>query len=70
MNSAIVPTKVLSDPMELERTLQSGLLTQTAAGNGFPFDPDTAASLAAAAAANGGIFPDAAGLYPVISRES
>jgi len=28
VNSAVVPTKVLSDPMELERTLQTGLLEQ------------------------------------------
>ena len=55
----IVPTKVLSDPMELESTLQSNLLqhqqsvaaaaavaaAQHAASNGFsPFDPATAAA--------------------------
>lgn len=51
VNSAIVPTKVLSDPMELERTLQSGLLQTAAASNGFAFDPAAAAMAAAAAAA-------------------
>ena len=52
VNSAIVPTKVLSDPMELERTLQSGLLQSAAAAtNGFAFDPAAAAMAAAAAAA-------------------
>ena len=43
MNSAIVQTKVLTDPTELERILQSGL--QAASGihsgsaNGYSFDP-------------------------------
>ena len=45
MNSAIVQTKVLTDPAELERILQSGL--QAASGmhsaqgsaNGYSFDP-------------------------------
>lgn len=56
MNSVIVPTKVLSDPLELEQTLQSGLLQQQQAAvaavaansNGFAFD--TAATAAAAIA--------------------
>ena len=45
MNSAIVPTKVLTDPTELERILQSGLQTTpgqyqgNAASNGYSFDP-------------------------------
>ena len=45
MNSAIVPTKVLTDPTELERILQSGLQTApgqyqgNAASNGYSFDP-------------------------------
>ena len=45
MNSAIVPTKVLTDPTELERILQSGLQAAAgnyqgnAAANGYPFDP-------------------------------
>ncbi len=52
MNSAIVPTKVLSDPMELERTLQSGLL-QSAAAAQAAAAAQVAAVQAAAAAANG-----------------
>ncbi len=41
---------MVSDPLELERTLQSGLLH---AGNGFAFDAAAlAAATAAAAAAN------------------
>ena len=55
INSAIVPTKVLSDPMELERTLQSGLLQSAAAaaavGNGFDFNQQAAIAAVAAAAA-------------------
>ena len=62
MNSAVVPTKVLSDPMELERTLQSGLMQSAAAANatngGYPFDSVSMA--AAAAAANGGLVPTTA----------
>ena len=57
VNSAVVPTKVLSDPMELERTLQSGLMQSAAAAatNGrFPFDPVSMAAAATAAATNGG----------------
>ena len=44
MNSAIVPTKVLSDPTELERILQSGLHAQVGNqathgdANGYSFD--------------------------------
>ena len=64
MNSAVVPTKVLSDPMELERTLQSmssGLMQSAAtavaanatSSGGYPFDTVSMAA-AAAAAANGG----------------
>ena len=47
MNSAIVPTKVLTDPTELERILQSGLQASigqyqgNAASNGYSFDPST-----------------------------
>ena len=47
MNSAIVPTKVLTDPTELERILQSGLQSAAghyqgnAASNGYQFDPAT-----------------------------
>ena len=64
MNSAVVPTKVLSDPMELERTLQSGLMQSAAAANatngGYPFDSVSMAAAAAAAAANGGLVPTTA----------
>ena len=43
MNSAIVPTKVLTDPAELERILQSGLqATAHAAANGYSFDAPAA----------------------------
>lgn len=47
VNSVIVPTKVLSDPTELETTLQSTLLQQAAvavaaASNGFHFAPNGA----------------------------
>ena len=47
MNSAIVPTKVLTDPTELERILQSGLQAAAgqyqgnAASNGYSFDPSS-----------------------------
>ena len=65
INSAIVPTKALSDPMELERTLQSGLIQTAAAAAaaagaaagqqpGGGFDP------AVSVAANGEVFPSAA----------
>ena len=71
MNSAVVPTKVLSDPMELERTLQSGLMQSAAAAaatNGrFPFDPVSmaAAAAATAAATNGGRAAAASDTPPV-----
>ena len=48
MNSAIVPTKVLTEPAELERILQSGLHatsglhTAHAAANGYSFDTPAA----------------------------
>ena len=50
MNSAIVPTKVLTEPTELERILQSGLHTATsgqfhsaqAAANGYSFNTHAA----------------------------
>ncbi len=62
MNSAIVPTKVLSDPMELERTLQSGLLQSAAvaqAAAAAQVAQAAAAAQAVAAAANG--YPATAG---------
>ena len=37
LNSTIVPTKVLTDPTELDRALSSGIQ----AVNGFTFDPST-----------------------------
>ena len=48
MNSAIVPTKVLTDPAELERIMQSGLQAASgmhsghASANGYSFDPPSA----------------------------
>nr|XP_040570230.1 multiple PDZ domain protein-like isoform X3 [Lepeophtheirus salmonis] len=59
INSTIIPTKVLTDPVELERTIESGLQTP----NGFTFDsvihpceinlqpPDSASSSASFSAA-------------------
>ena len=43
MNSAIVPTKVLTDPTELERIMQSGLqaatgIPQQDGANGYSFE--------------------------------
>ena len=53
INSAIVPTKILTDPEELDRALQSGIQQQAAAAavNGFAFDP-------ANGGGGGGAFPE------------
>ena len=73
INSAIVPTKVLSDPMELERTLQSGLLQSAAAaaaavGNGFDFNQQAAiAAVAAAAAVEANVNGDAVSTPPAVT---
>jgi hypothetical protein len=71
VNSAVVPTKVLSDPMELERTLQAGL-TQSAAAvtSSFPFDQVSQIAAAAVVATNGGYNGAAAATAIVAGTET